>query len=106
MQISPKEQSVLLFKLANLTLDYPKNIQKEVIDIIKLKENNHYEFFAKTGWGKEKYGQIVGFIKDKKTHQIYAFALCMDISDFNKLYLREELAKKYLSNLINLTHKK
>ncbi|WP_257938818.1 putative class D beta-lactamase [Campylobacter lari] len=106
LQISPKEQSTLLFKLANLALDYPKNIQKEVINIIKLKENNQYEFFAKTGWGKEKYGQIVGFIKDKKTHQIYAFALCMDISDFNKLYLREELAKKYLSNLINLAHKK
>ncbi|MCV3551545.1 OXA-493 family class D beta-lactamase [Campylobacter sp. CNRCH_2013_0855] len=106
LQISPKEQSTLLFKLANLALDYPKNIQKEIINIIKLSENDHYEFFAKTGWGKEKYGQIVGFIKDKKTHQIYAFALCMDISDFNKLYLREELAKKYLSNLINLAHKK
>ncbi|AJC88285.1 OXA-493 family class D beta-lactamase [Campylobacter insulaenigrae] len=100
LKISPKEQANLLFKLANLALDYPKNIQKELINIIKLSENNHYELFAKTGWGLDKFGQIVGFAKDKKSHQIYAFALCMDISDFNKLYLREKLAKKYLSNLI------
>ncbi|WP_139470838.1 OXA-493 family class D beta-lactamase [Campylobacter armoricus] len=105
LQISPKEQATLLFKLANLTLDYPKNIQKEIINIIKLSENDHYELFAKTGWGLDKYGQIVGFIKDKKTYQIYAFALCMDISDFNKLYLREELAKKFFVFFIKRNYK-
>lgn len=101
LQISPKEQAILLFKLANLKLDYPKNIQKEVVNIIKLGENKDYELFAKTGWGLDKYGQIVGFIKTKKDNKIYSFALNMDISNFKKLYLREEIAKKYLDIILN-----
>ncbi|EAI4483952.1 TPA: OXA-493 family class D beta-lactamase [Campylobacter lari] len=99
LQISLKEQATLLFKLANLTLDYPKHIQEEVINIIKLKENDHYELFAKTGWGLRQYGQIVGFIKSKKSDKISAFALNMNISDFNKLYLREEIVQLYLDQL-------
>ncbi|MBF7045502.1 class D beta-lactamase [Campylobacter volucris] len=95
LKISPKEQAILLFKLANLKLDYPKNIQKEIINIIKINENEIYEFFAKTGWGLDKYGLIVGFIKSKKDNKIYSFALCMDIKDFKELYLREKIAKKY-----------
>lgn len=73
LQISLKEQANLLFELANLKLDYPKNIQKEIINIIKLSENNHYEFFAKTGWGKEKYGQIVRFYKRQKNSSNLCF---------------------------------
>lgn len=70
-----------------------------MINIIKLKENDHYELFAKTGWGLRQYGQIVGFIKSKKSDKIYAFALNMNISDFNKLYLREEIVQLYLDQL-------
>ncbi|TBR78475.1 class D beta-lactamase [Campylobacter novaezeelandiae] len=100
LKISAKEQAILLFKLANLKLAYPKAIQEELINIIKLKENDNFILYGKTGFNnKQNIAWIVGFIKTKK--QIYSFALNVDIKDFKDLKIREELLEKYLAIISN-----
>ncbi|MBK1972752.1 class D beta-lactamase [Campylobacter sp. TTU-622] len=100
LKISAKEQAVLLFKLANLKLAYPKAIQEELINIIKLKENDNFILYGKTGFNdKQNIAWKVGFIKTKK--QIYSFALNVDIKDFKDLKIREELLEKYLAIISN-----
>lgn len=98
LKISAKEQAILLFKLANLKLAYPKTIQKELINIIKLKEDNNFSLYGKTGFNdKQNIAWIVGFIKTK--NKIYSFALNVNIKNFDTLFKREVLLDQYLEFL-------
>ncbi|MGH2305234.1 penicillin-binding transpeptidase domain-containing protein [Campylobacter taeniopygiae] len=98
LQISAKEQSALLFKLANLKLPYSKKIQEEVIKTIELRQNDDFILYGKTGFN-DGIAWIVGFVYLKKFHSYQSFALNVKISNFKDLYKREEILNQYLNYL-------
>ncbi|MFX3627042.1 class D beta-lactamase [Campylobacter sp. LH-2024] len=98
LQISAKEQAVLLFKLANLKLPYSKKIQEEVIKTIELRQNDDFILYGKTGFN-DGIAWIVGFVYLKKVHSYRSFALNVKISNFKDLHKREEILNQYLNYL-------
>ncbi|MGH2327089.1 penicillin-binding transpeptidase domain-containing protein [Campylobacter taeniopygiae] len=98
LQISAKEQSALLFKLANLKLPYFKKNQEEVIKTIELRQNDDFILYGKTGFN-DSIAWIVGFVYLKKFHSYQSFALNVKISNFKDLYKREEILNQYLNYL-------
>ncbi|WP_337206882.1 class D beta-lactamase [Campylobacter molothri] len=98
LQISAKEQAVLLFKLANLKLPYSKKIQEEVIKMIELKQNDDFILYGKTGFN-DNIAWVVGFVYLKKVHSYRSFALNVKISNFKDLYKREEILNQYLNKI-------
>lgn len=79
LQISAIEQLELITLLSNLSLPISKKAQKEVIEIIKLEDNNKYKLYGKTGlskWDDSGISWFVGFIEINTTSNkiIYPFA--------------------------------
>ncbi|TQR32334.1 class D beta-lactamase [Campylobacter sp. MIT 99-7217] len=89
LKISAKEQVDMLFALMRLDLPFSKKAQEEVIKTLELKSG----IYAKTGFN-DKIGLawIIGFVKQKKL----AFAMNLDIKDFEDLPKRELLLENAL----------
>ncbi len=96
LKISAIEQALFLMKLAKTELPYPKNIQKEVQNILLLENNSHWKLFGKTGLTsiKPSIGWFVGWVE--KNHSLYSFALNMNMKKSIPWERRISLAKECL----------
>ena len=108
LKISAIEQVYFLEKLAKRELDYSKDIQESVIEIIKLDNGDMWTLYGKTGWATRDLnknlnptlGWFVGWVEQNK--KLYIFALNMDIKDSSQLPLRQEIALEILKNELNI----
>ena len=108
LKISAIEQVYFLEKLAKRELDYSKDIQESVIEIIKLDNGDMWTLYGKTGWATRDLnknlnptlGWFIGWVEQNK--KLYIFALNMDIKDSSQLPLRQEIALEILKNELNI----
>lgn len=97
LQISALEQCLFLADLATGRLPLPQQAQKEVRDIILLKEKGEWELYGKTG-AASGVGWWVGWVKQDS--KVYAFALNMDMVDYRRDGpLRVEIGRACLQTL-------
>ena len=108
LKISAIEQIFFLEKLAKHELNYSKNIQDSVVEIIKLDTGDDWTLYGKTGWATRNLnknmnptlGWFVGWVEQKE--KLYIFALNMDIKDSSQLPQRQEIAIDILKNELNI----
>lgn len=100
LKISALEQVLFLKGLVQETLPVPKNIQKNVKDILLLEHGSNWKLYGKTGWQNypsSGIGWFVGWLE--KSDNIYIFALNMDMIDVSDAPKRINLTKACLSTL-------
>ena len=100
LKISAVEQTQFLAKLAQDKLPFPKNIQKNVREIVLLEQGKNWKLYGKTGWlntQDQGVGWWVGWV-EKEGH-VYSFALNMDMQKASEGSKRLELGKAGLKAL-------
>lgn len=100
LKISALEQVIFLKGLVEETLPVPKNIQKNIKDIILLEHSSNWKLYGKTGW--QNYpdngtGWFIGWLE--KSNNIYIFALNMDMTSISDAPKRIDLTKACLATL-------
>lgn len=102
LRISANEQIDFLTKLHRRVLNFPKEAQNIVHNIMLLEQNPGYTLRGKTGWtedGEKQLGWIVGFVE--RADEAYVFALNLESPDpdFPMVKARIEILKGVLRNL-------
>ncbi len=85
LEISPKEQILLLRKLYNLQLPFSDNSQQLVKQMITLEEKPNYTISGKTGLlikGNYYYGWFVGYVETETNVYIFATLIQKNKSEF------------------------
>jgi len=100
IRISAIEQAEFLARLALLKLPLSQDIQKSVIDIVKLEENVTSVLYGKTGWTTASdpgIGWWVGWVE--RSGKIYSFALNIDMNNIEEASKRIDLGMASLKAL-------
>lgn len=100
LEISAVEQAQYISRLANKELDFPKEHQQSVIDILEIEKTENWTLYGKTGWQTATdpgIGWWVGWVK--RGEKIYTFALNLDMNDIEAAPKRIELGKTALKVL-------
>ncbi len=100
LRISAVEQTRFLAQLAQETLPFPKPLQANVREIIRLEQGDNWTLYGKTGWANAPnpgVGWWVGWVQ--KGERVYAFALNLDIQNAADASKRIDLGKASLKAL-------
>lgn len=100
LKISAVEQTEFLASLAHGTLPFTTSQQESVRESIELEHENDWTLYGKTGWENfpnSGVGWWVGWVK--KSGNVYAFALNLDIRETGDAAKRIELGKACLKTL-------
>lgn len=100
LEISAIEQVNFLSKLARNELEFAKEDQKEVVEILELETIEGATLYGKTGWQTATdpgIGWWVGWVK--RDGKIYCFALNIDLDDIEKAGKRIEVGRASLKVL-------
>jgi beta-lactamase class D len=100
LKISAVEQTRFLARLARDELPFPKEIQAEVRDIVRLEQGAGWALYGKTGWAADEIPAIgwwVGWLQ--KGEHAYSFALNIDMAQASDAAKRMELGKACLNAL-------
>lgn len=100
LKISAYEQVMFLKGLVQESLPVPKNVQKDVKEILFLEQGKDYRLYGKTGWANisgEGIGWFVGWLE--KSDNIYIFAFNMTMTDISEAPKRIDLTKACLASL-------
>lgn len=100
LEISALEQVLFLKGLVHERLPIPKNIQKNVKDILLIEFGSNWKLYGKTGWQNypgRGIGWFVGWLE--KADNTYIFALNMDMIDISDATKRVNLTKACLETL-------
>ena len=82
LKISAVEQADFLSKLATTALPFDENLQEDTRNIVLIEKNAQWDLYGKTGWENAPnhgVGWWVGWVR--KGHNIYSFALNIDIKN-------------------------
>lgn len=100
LEISAIEQAEFLARLVRLELPIAQDIQKSVMEIVKLDQSEHYTLYGKSGWTTAPdpgIGWWVGWIE--RNGNIYTFALNIDVITDVDIPKRESLTRSALKIL-------
>jgi beta-lactamase class D len=100
LKISAVEQTQFLARLAQDALPFPKNLQEDAREVIRLEQGNNWTLYGKTGWVNAPnpgVGWWVGWVQ--KDGRVYSFALNIDIQQATDASKRVELGKASLKAL-------
>ena len=101
LKITPVQEVVFVEKLANSQLNFQKDIQQSVKDMLLIDQQPTYKLYAKSGWGMDLEPQVgwwTGWVETATGEKVY-FALNMHMKTGISASVREQLVKQSLTAL-------
>lgn len=101
LKITPVQEVVFVERLANSQLDFKKDIQQSVQDMLLIDQQPTYKLYAKSGWAMDlepQIGWLTGWVETSQGEKIY-FSLNMQMKKGLASDTRQQLIKKSLVEL-------